>query len=86
MRIVSAREFRDNQKAYFDLSEKEKVIIHRGKKGKSVLLTPIDESAENDIYFSDPEILSSIKKGIEDIKAGRITRIKDPKNIWKSIT
>lgn len=85
MRIISAREFRDNQKAFLDLAEKEKVIIHRGKKGKSVLLTPLDESTESDIYFSDPDILSSIKRGIEDIKAGRVTRIQDPKNIWKSI-
>lgn len=85
MRIISVREFRDNQKAFLDLAEKEKVIIHRGKKGKSVLLTPLDESTESDIYFSDPEILSSIKRGIEDIKAGRVTRIQDPKNIWKSI-
>lgn len=85
MRVISSREFRDNQKAYFDLAEEERIIVHRGKNRKPVLLTPIEESSESDIYFSDPHVLESIKKGLEDIKAGNVTRIKDPKNIWESI-
>ncbi|MCF0065777.1 type II toxin-antitoxin system Phd/YefM family antitoxin [Dyadobacter chenwenxiniae] len=47
MRIISAREFRGKQKDYLDLAEKERVIIHRGKNKKSVLLTPIDENTEH---------------------------------------
>lgn len=85
MRIITSREFREKQRAYLELAEREKVIIHRGKNRKPVLLTPISESEESDMYFSDPHVIASIQRGIEDIKAGRITRIKDPKNIWESI-
>lgn len=85
MRIITAREFREKQKDYFDLAESERVIIHRGKKRKSVLLMPIDESTETDIFFSDPNVLQAIKEGIEDVKAGRVTTIRDLKNIWADI-
>ena len=40
---------------------------------------------ETDIYFSDPEVIASIKQGIEDVKKGKITTIKDLKNIWADI-
>ena len=85
MKIITTREFRENQKAYFDLAETERVIIHRGKNRKPVLLTMIDQSTETDIFFSDPAVLASIKQGIEDVKAGKITRISDLKNIWADI-
>ncbi len=85
MRIITSREFREKQRAYLELAEREKVIIHRGKNRKPVLLTPLSESEESDMYFSDPQIIASIQRGIEDIRAGRVTRIKDPKNIWESI-
>jgi len=85
MRIITTREFRENQKSYFDLAEKEKVIVHRGKNRKPVLLTPIEESEESDMYFSDPKVIASILRGIEDLKEGRVTRIKDTKNIWPDI-
>lgn len=85
MKIITTREFRENQKAYFDLAETERVIVHRGKNRKPVLLTPVDENAENILYFSDPAILTAIKQGIEDVKSGRITRISDLKNIWADI-
>jgi len=85
MKIITTREFRENQKTYFDLAETERVIIHRGKNRKPVLLTPIDECTETDIFFSDPVILASIKQGLEDVKAGKITRISDLKSIWADI-
>ncbi|GLU53246.1 hypothetical protein [Dyadobacter frigoris] len=43
------------------------------------------QKTETDTYFSDPNVMNSIKEGIEDIKAGRITEIKDVKNIWADI-
>lgn len=82
MRVVSTREFRDNQKKYLDLiDQNERVIVQRGRK-KAYELRPLTET---DYIQSDPEIMESIRQGIEDIKAGRVTRIKDPKNIWESI-
>jgi len=85
MKIITTREFRENQKTYFDLAETERVIIHRGKNRKPVLLTPIDESTETDVFFSDPVVLASIKQGLEDVKSGKITRISDLKSIWADI-
>ncbi|MCF0058235.1 hypothetical protein [Dyadobacter sp. CY356] len=85
MRVITAREFRENQKDYLNIAETERVIIHRGKKRKPVLLVPINENTETDIFFSDPNVLNSIKEGIEDVKAGRITTIRDLKNIWADI-
>lgn len=85
MRIITTREFRENQKNYFDLAEKERVIVHRGKNKKPVLLTPIEESEESDIYFSNHNVIASILRGIEDLKEGRLTGIKDTKNIWPDI-
>ena len=85
MRIITTREFRENQKSYFDLAEKERVIVHRGKNKKPMLLTPIEESEESDIYFSNSNVIASILRGIEDLKEGRLTGIKDTKNIWPDI-
>lgn len=85
MRIITSREFREKQRAYLELAESERVIIHRGKNRKPVLLTPLSESEESDMYFSDTQIIASIQRGIEDIRAGRVTRVKDPKNVWESI-
>ena len=85
MRIISSREFREKQRAYFDLAERERVIITRGRNRKPVLITPLNESEESNAYFSDPDVIASIQRGIEDIKAGRVTQITDTRNIWESI-
>jgi PHD/YefM family antitoxin component YafN of YafNO toxin-antitoxin module len=44
-----------------------------------------DENTETDLFFSDPQILNAIKEGIEDVKAGRVTSIRDLKNIRADI-
>lgn len=54
-------------------------------KGQSALLRSFDESIENDVFFSDAEILKAIKESIEDVEAGRETRISDLEDIWKDI-
>ena len=68
MRIITTREFRENQKSYFDLAEKERINNHRGNNRKPVLLTPVEESEETDIYFTDSAVMTSIRQGIEDVK------------------
>lgn len=85
MKIITSREFRDNQKNYFELAEKERVIVHRGSKRRPFLLVPITESIENEIYFSDTKVMESIEKGIEDVQNGKLTTIVDAKNIWPDI-
>lgn len=85
MKIITSREFRENQKNYFELAEKERVIVHRGNKRRPFLLVPITESIENEIYFSDTKVIESIEKGIEDVQNGKLTTIVDAKNIWADI-
>ena len=46
MLVISSREFRENQKKYFDLiDQKEQVIVQRGK-NKAYALVPIDETVK----------------------------------------
>ena len=79
MQIVSTREFRANQKKYFDLAESETVFVARTNARPIVISV-----ADDDDYLSKAELLS-IQKGLEDIKNGRTTKIKDINNIWESI-
>ena len=79
MQIVSTREFRANQKKYFDLAESETIFVAR-KNARPIVISVADD----DDYLSKAELLS-IQKGLEDIKNGRTTKIKDSNNIWESI-
>ncbi len=79
MQIVSTREFRANQKKYFELAERETVFVAR-KNARPIVISVADDAD----YLSKKELLS-IQKGIEDIKNGRTVKIKDISNIWKSI-
>jgi antitoxin YefM len=80
MLIISTREFRDNQKKYLDLiDQNERIVIQRGK--RSYMLKPLTET---EYIQSDPEIMESLRQGIQEIKEGKWITI-DPKNIWDSI-
>lgn len=49
MLVISSREFRQNQRKYFDKADEgEQIIVQRGK-DKAYALTPI---SEDDLYFS----------------------------------
>ncbi len=63
---ITSREFREKQKAFFDLADKgEKVIIKRGKK-QAYVLTPIND---DDLYFT-PEMLAKIDKAVQEANEG----------------
>ncbi len=79
MQIISTREFRANQKKYFELAETETVLVAR-KNARPILISV----ANNENLLSKQELLA-IKKGLEDIKNGNTTKIKDINNIWESI-
>lgn len=79
MQIISTREFRANQKKYFDLAERETIFVAR-RNARPIVISVADD----DDYLSKAELLS-IQKGLEDIKNGRTTKIKDINNIWESI-
>ena len=56
MIIINSREFRDNQKKYFELALKQQVIVQQGRK-HAFAITPI---SEDDQYFMDPKVKSEI--------------------------
>jgi antitoxin YefM len=72
MLIINTREFRQKQKMYLDLVDKNvQVIVQRGK-GKAYALTLITEA---DRYFSDPEIIQRIANSIEQAERGELTTL-----------
>ena len=79
MQIITTREFRANQKKYFDLAESETIFVAR-RNARPIVISV----ADYDDYLSKAELLA-IQKGMEDIKNGRTTKIKDINNIWESI-
>ena len=77
MIVISTREFRQNQKEYFERVDKgERIIVQRGK-DKSYLLTPV---TEEDLYFNE-KMLERIKKSLEEIKKGESKEISSPDDI-----
>lgn len=79
MQIVTPREFRNNQKKYFSLAEKETVLVAR-KNARPILISVV-----NDEDALTAKEMISIQKGMEDIRNGNTTQIKDINNIWESI-
>lgn len=69
MQIVTTREFRANQKKYFELAEHETVFVSR-KNARPIVISVADD----DDFLSKEELLS-IQKGLEDIKNGRTYRM-----------
>ena len=80
MRIISSREFNDNQKLYFDLADQnEQIIVQRGK-DKAYMLIPITES---DRLSTNPALINKIKDAERAIREGKTTKINDIDNIWE---
>lgn len=72
MIVISSREFRDNQKKYFDLIDADgQIIVQRGK-NKSYKLVPV---LEDDTLMTETEFYAKIDKSIEQVKNGQVTRI-----------
>ncbi len=73
MLVISSREFREKQKMYFDLIDKqEQVIVQRGK-NKAYILTPVTET---DRYFADPEVKARLTHSLAQAEQGEITTLK----------
>jgi PHD/YefM family antitoxin component YafN of YafNO toxin-antitoxin module len=77
MLIISSREFRQNQRIYFEkVDNGEQVIVQRGK-DKAYALTPV---TGDDIYFN-AEMVKRIKQSIEQVKQGKVKRVSSPEEI-----
>ena len=77
MIVISSREFRQNQRLYFDKVDKgEQVIVQRGK-DKAYVLTPVNE---NDMYFSEA-MVKRIKESIRQAEQGEVKTISSSEEI-----
>jgi PHD/YefM family antitoxin component YafN of YafNO toxin-antitoxin module len=84
MIAISTTELRKNLKKYLNLATREKVVV-RFNKSETVEIVPGKKVTVKDESFDNTRLLEVLKRGEEDIAAGRFTEIKDPKNIWASI-
>lgn len=78
MNIITATEFRSNQRKYFDLAEKEPVFVTRTGR-TPIALTPVDLD-----YSINEEDLKSINNGIKDLREGRVSEV-SAESLWESL-
>ena len=65
---VTARQFREKQKSFFDIADKGmQVVIKRGRK-QSYILTPVDEGD----FVVTPELLAKIERARQQMRDERI--------------
>ncbi len=77
MIVISSREFRQNQRMYFDkVDQGEQIIVQRGK-DKSYVLTAV---SEDDLYFN-AAMVKRIKKSLKEAKKGNVKTISTPADI-----
>jgi hypothetical protein len=77
MLVISSREFRQNQRLYFEKADKgEQIIVQRGK-DKSYALTPI---SEDDIYFNE-KMIKRIKESAKQAKNGEYIELSSSEEI-----
>ena len=74
MLIISSREFRDNQKKYFDsVDNGEQVIVQRGK-DRSYKLVPVTDS---DVCMTEED------RSIRQAKEGKVLRVSSDDDLKK---
>jgi len=77
MIVISSREFRQNQKKYFEKVDKgEHIIVQRGK-DKAYSLTPV---SEDDMYFN-AEMVMKIKQSLSEVQEGDVKRVSTSKEV-----
>jgi PHD/YefM family antitoxin component YafN of YafNO toxin-antitoxin module len=82
MLVVSSREFRDNQKKYFDLVDNNNQVVVKRGKYKAYVLTPVGDT---DKLSENPQLIKVVRQAESELKRGESITIKNPKNIWESI-
>ena len=77
MLVISSREFRQNQKMYFERADQgEQIIVQRGK-DKSYALTPV---GEDDLYFN-ADMVKHIKESMSQVESGKTKKVSTPEQI-----
>lgn len=78
MLIISSREFRANQKNYFDRIDSGEEIIIQRKGSKSYRITPV---GEDDTLMSKSEFIRKINDSSQQISEGRSTILKSEEEL-----
>ncbi|WP_373497245.1 type II toxin-antitoxin system Phd/YefM family antitoxin [Aquiflexum sp.] len=73
MIVINSREFRENQKKYFDLVDQNEMVVIK-RKNKSYELTP---EIKNERFFDDPRIQERISKSLQSLKEGKGIKLTD---------
>ena len=73
MVVVSSREFRANQRKYFDLALTNDVVITSRSHG-SYRLVPVRES---DTLIDQTTLEAKIRRGIEEYEQGKLSKIQE---------
>ena len=77
MLIISSREFRQNQKMYFEKADSgEQIIVQRGK-DKAYALTPV---GEDDLYFT-ADMVKKLKESLRQVERGETMVVTNSKHI-----
>jgi len=77
MLVISSREFRQNQRLYFDKADEgEQIIVQRGK-NKSYALTSIKKQ---DVFFNE-KMIKRIKESLKQASNGEYIEISSSEEI-----
>ena len=82
MVIVSSRDFRANQRKYFDLARVNDVVITSRSHG-NYRLVPV---MEDDILIDRATLDAKIRQGIADYEAGKVHRMKEGESSEEYLT
>ena len=77
MVVVSSREFRANQRKYFDLARTNDVVIISRAHG-SYRLVPI---MEDDTLIDKATLDAKIRRGVAEYEAGKVTRMNEGESV-----
>ena len=66
---VSARQFREKQKSFFEIADTGRQIVIKRNKKQSYILTPVDE----DDFMVTPELLEKIERARQQMRDGEYT-------------
>ena len=77
MVVVSSREFRANQRKYFDLALTDDVVITSRSHG-SYRLVPLRES---DMLIDQTTLEAKIRRGIEEYEQGKVHRMEEGESV-----
>ncbi|MDR1154768.1 MAG: type II toxin-antitoxin system Phd/YefM family antitoxin [Bacteroidales bacterium] len=72
MIVISPTELRNNFKKYFDLANKERVIIQRGT---AEIFELVKRERIDDPYFENPENVNALKRSLNQAKEGRVKKL-----------